>query len=191
MVPKFLAGSHPNLYFGQRESFPLADHCFTNTTTTNQEVVGDSVATISHVNMVKLCVGIDSLEHLRTYRAQRQADCEAQGVRYESSHVTRMTPKRREEMLNGGSLYWIIKGFVAARQTILRLDEVIGHDGIKRCAIVMDNKIIPTQSAARRPFQGWRYLSAEDAPPDLPQGREAEDELPPELALALAEIGLM
>lgn len=146
--------------------------------------------TSSHVNMVKLCVGIDSLQHLIDYRAQRRAECEANGVVYESTHVTRMTPKRREELLNGGSLYWVIKGFVMARQVIKRLDVVEGHDGITRCGIIMDPEIIHTVAAARRPFQGWRYLAPEDSPADLPKSRDTSEELPAELAQALSEIGL-
>ena len=92
-------------------------------------------------------------------------------------------------MLKGGSIYWVIKGFIQARQRILRLDEVTGSDGIRRCAIVLDPEVIRTASAARRPFQGWRYLETLNAPVDLPRDRANED-LPPSLISALAEIGV-
>lgn len=80
---------------------------------------------------------------------------------------------------------------IQARQRIVRLEEVTRADGIRRCAIVLDPEIIRTQNSLRRAFQGWRYLKPEDAPPDLPEGREAEAELPVELNRALAEIGVL
>jgi len=105
-------------------------------------------------------------------------------------HVTRMWPKRAEEILNGGSLYWVFKGSLLCRQPILRLDEVDRGDGIKRCGIVLDPEVIRVTATTKRPFQGWRYLKPEDSPRDLPKGRENEDSLPLELQNALAEIGV-
>ena len=101
-----------------------------------------------------------------------------------------MWPKRKTEVLSGGSLYWVIKGVILCRQRILRLEEVDRGDGIRRCGIVMDPAVIRTAPAPRRPFQGWRYLDPADAPRDLPQARRADTALPEEMALALAEIGL-
>ncbi|WP_166416956.1 DUF1489 family protein [Cochlodiniinecator piscidefendens] len=138
------------------------------------------------INLVKLCVGIDSLEHLETWRASRRKPGDTTPIQ----HVTRMWPKRETELLNGGSLYWVIKGVILARQRVLSLDEVIGQDGIRRCAIVMDNELIRTEAAPRRAFQGWRYLKPEDAPADLGQSRTHEDTLPNALTAALAEIGV-
>jgi len=143
-----------------------------------------------HVNLVKLCVGIDSLEHLMRYRAAQRADAQKIGRADETVHVTRMFPKRADELLNGGSLYWVIKGVILARQKVLRLDARIGADGIRRCAIVMEPHLIQTEGAPRRPFQGWRYLESGDAPSDLAASRAEDDELPPALSLALGEIGL-
>jgi hypothetical protein len=102
-----------------------------------------------------------------------------------------MWPKQEAALLNGGSLYWVIKGRIQCRQRLLRLDEISGDDGIRRCGIVMDPAIIRTQSAIRRPFQGWRYLRPADAPPDLPGNHRDEDTLPVELNRALAEIGVL
>ncbi len=138
------------------------------------------------LHLVKLCVGIDSVEHLQDYRARMQA----RGAPSPPRHITRMWPRRADELLQGGSLYWVIRGLIQARQRILRLEEAIGEDGIRRCAIVMDQEIIRTAPVPRRAFQGWRYLAAGDAPPDLPPERDTEKALPPMLANALADIGL-
>ena len=107
-------------------------------------------------------------------------------------HVTRMWPKRKEMLLAGGSLYWVFKGLVLARQRIVRLEEVIGDDGIRRCGIVLDPKIVRTESQPRRAFQGWRYLPPADAPRDLSTESTHSDDtpLPNELAAALADIGI-
>ncbi len=139
------------------------------------------------INLIKLCVGAESVESQIAW----QATTRAKTVDGLPRHVTRMWPKRSAELLNGGSLYWVIKGQVLCRQRIVRLDEVIGNDGIRRCGIVFDPDIIRTQSALRRPFQGWRYLRPQDAPPDLPIARSSEDILPEGLNRALAEIGVL
>lgn len=139
-----------------------------------------------YVNLIKLCVGIDSVEHLAAFRAARAASDPG----CQPMHVTRMWPKRADELLNGGSLYWVIKGVVQVRQRVIRLEEVIGADGIRRCGIVMDPALIRTTSALRRPFQGWRYLAPADAPADLPKSRSDDTPLPDELADALNILGL-
>jgi hypothetical protein len=138
------------------------------------------------INLVKLCVGIDSVEHLESYRARIRKE----GGPAEPRHVTRMWPRREAELLDGGSIYWVIKGVIQARQKILRLEEVIGGDGIRRCAIVMDPEIVRTGAAVRRPFQGWRYLEPADSPPDLAKDAAQIAELPVEMLTALAEIGV-
>lgn len=139
------------------------------------------------VNLIKLSVGTETVEDLAAWQATKRAQA-PDGL---PRHVTRMWPKREAEILNGGSIYWVIKGVIQCRQRINRLDEYIGADGIRRCAIVLEREIIRTQSSLKRPFQGWRYLPVADAPPDLPAGRENEDTLPVELNQALAEIGVL
>lgn len=139
------------------------------------------------INLIKLSVGSETIDDLAAWQATKRAQT-AEGL---PRHVTRMWPKREAEILNGGSIFWVIKGVVQCRQKIIRLDEVIGADGIRRCAIVSEPEIIRTQTSLKRPFQGWRYLKAEDAPPDLPAGRTAEEPLPVELNKALAEIGVL
>ncbi|ALG89295.1 MULTISPECIES: DUF1489 family protein [Actibacterium] len=138
-----------------------------------------------HINLVKLCVGAEKVEDLIAWQAERHAQTGAA-----PRHVTRMWPKRAEELLDGGSLYWVFKGAILARQKVLRLDEVQGEDGIRRCGIVLDPQVIRTEAVPRRPFQGWRYLAPGDSPRDLPEGRARDDALPPGLMAALAEIGL-
>lgn len=139
-----------------------------------------------HVNLLKLCVGSDRVEDLIAWQDSHRA----QWAGGRPVHVTRMWPKRADEILNGGSLYWVFKGVILARQRILGLEERVGGDGIARCAIVLDAEVIRTEGAPRRPFQGWRYLAQDDAPRDLSKGRAREETLPASLAQALAEIGL-
>lgn len=134
------------------------------------------------LNLIKLCVGADGIENLEAWRDQV-----APGDR-PMPHTTRMTPKRAKELLDGGSLYWVIKRVVQARQTILELEEFTDEAGIKRCTIWLDREIIPTAPTPRRPFQGWRYLKAEDAPADLSVQTGGED-LPDDLRRKLIEMG--
>lgn len=139
------------------------------------------------VNLVKLSVGTESVETLADWQnlhAARWPD----GL---PRHVTRMWPKRESEIVNGGSIYWVIKGQIQCRQRILRLEEVFGEDEVRRCAIVLEPEIHLTQTAQKRPFQGWRYLKVEDTPADLSGARREEEPLPPELSQALAEIGVI
>ncbi len=138
------------------------------------------------LNIIKLCVGAESVEDLLDWQSQNR-DRWAPGT---AEHVTRMWPKRADEVLDGGSLYWVVKGAILCRQRILALEERRGSDGVARCALVMDAEVIRTEAAPRRPFQGWRYLAPEESPRDLPKGRALDDALPPALAQALAEIGL-
>ena len=143
------------------------------------------------LNLIKLCVGAESVEDQRAWIAQRMAERRAAGLDPRSRHVTRMWPKRAEELLDGGSLYWVIKGVLQARQKIEALEEVVGEDGIRRCAIIMSPKLIITEARPRRAFQGWRYLPAADAPPDLRNQSRSATRIPPELALALDGLGVV
>ncbi|MGV6813066.1 MAG: DUF1489 family protein [Brevirhabdus sp.] len=141
---------------------------------------------MGHINLVKLCVGAETVQDLLDW----QGSARAKGPDGLPRHITRMWPKREAELMDGGSLYWVFKGVILARQRVLRLDEVTGSDGIRRCAIVLDPNVHRTEAAPRRPFQGWRYLPATDAPRDLAKGREDEAPLPAALTAALAEIGV-
>ena len=145
------------------------------------------------VHLLKLCVGIDSVDQLEASQQRRLAAAAAAGRPAELLHRTRHRPRRDAEVLAGGSLYWIIKGFVRCRQPIIRLDVLEDGDEGKRCGIVMAPELIRTTLQARRPHQGWRYLEPRDAPADLARqgGLAEEDEPPPEMAAALRELGLI
>ncbi|MBF9059255.1 DUF1489 family protein [Rhodobacterales bacterium HKCCSP123] len=138
-------------------------------------------------HLIKLCVGAEAVEDLLDW----QGNPRAKGPDGLPRHVTRMWPKRADEVLNGGSLYWVFKGLVLCRQRVLRFDEVDRGDGIARCGIVLDPEVTRVAATPKRPFQGWRYLKPEDAPRDLPRGRETEEALPPSLQTALAELGVL
>jgi hypothetical protein len=138
------------------------------------------------VHILKLSVGTEDMADLTAWQATKRAQTEDGLPR----HITRMWPKRGDEILNGGSIFWVIKGVILCRQSILRLDEYIGGDDIRRCAIVCKPGLIRVEATPKRAFQGWRYLPVADAPRDLPEGRQEEEALPPELSKALAAIGV-
>jgi hypothetical protein len=138
------------------------------------------------LHILKLCVGADTVQDLIDWQAANPSPYPTG----ERRHVTRMWPKREAEVLDGGSLYWVVKGTVLCRQRILRLEEVDRGDGIRRCGLVLDPQVIRTEPAPRRPFQGWRYLTAAEAPRDLAAARSGDDSLPPGMAEALAEFGV-
>lgn len=112
----------------------------------------------------------------------------AQGQSPYHEHVTRMFPKQKEALLNGGSIYWVIKGQMMCRNRIVGLEEVRREDGARACSILMEPKLIAVRPVPRRAFQGWRYLKAEDAPDDLTE-TSGGVELPPELRNKLSELG--
>lgn len=149
------------------------------------------------VHLVKLCVGVDSVAELVRYREELQRKRRASKKPLEDSHWTRSFPKRAEEVLDGGSLYWVIRGRIAARHRILRLDEVVDEQGKPYCAIVYDPTVIVTENHPRRAFQGWRYLEVDDAPADLADQRVAlrqamaEEDLPEDLRDELRSLGLL
>ncbi|MGF9691287.1 DUF1489 family protein [Rhizobium sp. 0TCS1.26] len=143
------------------------------------------------LNLIKLCVGADSLQDLREWVGERSLSAMAAGLEPHSTHTTRMVPKRVEELLGGGSLYWVIKGQVTARQPLLGIETFTGGDGIGRCNLVLAPTIIETVPQPRRPFQGWRYLTTEDAPRDLGDIGDDMASMPEDLRRELAELGLL
>ena len=139
------------------------------------------------IHLVKLSVGTEDIPDLEAWHRLPQAQS-PDGLPW---HITRMWPKREADVLNGGSIYWVIKGEIQGRQRIVRLDEVTGSDGIHRCGIVLDPEIVRVAATPKRAFQGWRYLDPKNAPPDLKPARAGEEELPAELSAALSEMGLI
>ena len=139
------------------------------------------------LHLIKLSVGTEDVSDLAAWQGDRRG----QGPDGLPRHITRMWPKRAEEVLGGGSIYWVIKGVILCRQRVLRFDEVDRGDGIRRCAIVCEPGLVRVAATPKRAFQGWRYLAEGDAPRDLAPGREHEEPLPPALQAALAEIGVL
>ncbi|HEY9079080.1 DUF1489 domain-containing protein [Magnetovibrio sp.] len=141
------------------------------------------------VHLIKLAVGVEDFEHLAQLQKQRMAQFQAQGLSANPRHFTRMKPKREAELLDGGSIYWVIKGAIRARQKLVAFDSYVDDEGGRRCAIVLDPQLVATQNRPHRAFQGWRYLAPAKAPKDS-SGDEAAD-LPPELARDLEALGLL
>jgi hypothetical protein len=139
------------------------------------------------LHIIKLSVGAESVEDHVQWQARylkmlRQKDKTAR-----LRHTTRMTPKRGAEIVDGGSLYWVIKGYTSIRQRILALEETV-EGGEPHCAIILDQACVPVVRRPQRPFQGWRYLTPDAAPADLPKGAR---DLPPDLQKALSDLGLL
>ena len=135
------------------------------------------------LHIIKLCVGADTVDDLRGWRAE-QDQAQPWILR------TRMTPKRAVEVLEGGSVYRVFKGMVLCRQRILAIDTV-GEGIAARCQMTLDEDIVLTQPLPRRPFQGWRYLKPGEAPADIGSSQSDVLEMPPKLRRQLAELGLL
>jgi hypothetical protein len=142
------------------------------------------------LHLIKLCVGAESIDDLEEWIGERIAERRKRGERQLALHVTRMTPKRVAELLDGGSLYWVIRGQVAARQRLEEIETFTDADGIGRCRLWMAPEVAPVLPRPCRPFQGWRYLAGADAPPDL-GGRGEIAEMPEALRRELSSLGLL
>ena len=141
------------------------------------------------LHLLKLAVGIETLSDLAAWQEQRLADMVAAKQKPELIHITRHTPKRAAEVRNGGSLYWVVKGWICARQRLVELRPV-ARDGVAQCALVYDPELIPVALRAHRAFQGWRYLDDKDAPPDQMRGSN-DPALPDDLKRELSALGLV
>lgn len=140
------------------------------------------------LHLIKLCVGIDSIEHLQEVQKKRR------GRRKYNYHYTRQTPKRGEEILDGGSLYWVIKGWIRVRQPIVALDQVVLEDEGPHCRISLDPALVLVEPASRKAFQGWRYFPSDQAPPDFKAGKgkgKASAMMPTELIAELKQLGIL
>ncbi|MFZ0114666.1 MAG: DUF1489 family protein, partial [Xanthobacteraceae bacterium] len=119
------------------------------------------------LNLIKLCVGCDSVAELSSWIKQRLKQKKARKEKPEHIHTTRMVPKRVDELLDGGSLYWVIRGQVMCRQDLVAIRPFVDKDGVGRCRLVLRPKVVPVEPRPFRAFQGWRYLDSKDAPRDL------------------------
>jgi len=143
------------------------------------------------LHLIKLCVGCESIADLEEWIEENRAHHRRLGRDYEQTHTTRMVPKRVEELLDGGSLYWVIKSQVAARQKLLDVRPFTDADGIGRCRLVLEPTVIPVEPRPYRPFQGWRYLSSKDAPRDIDGKAGDLANMPEDMRRELAELGLL
>ncbi|MBC8337689.1 MAG: DUF1489 domain-containing protein [Alphaproteobacteria bacterium] len=143
------------------------------------------------VHLIKMSVGVEDVPHLERIQAGRLADAERQGRPLELMHVTRNMPRRAADVLKGGSIYWVIKRFIRARQPIIDLRQVEGKEGRMSCSIVLKPGLIRTEVRSFRAFQGWRYFAVEDVPPDAPETPEGGEDMPAELAVELKGLGLL
>jgi hypothetical protein len=141
------------------------------------------------LHLIKLSVGINDIDHLRTVQKRRRGEAKNAGLGDRLWHQTRHMPRRAAELLDGGSIYWVIKGAIRARQPLRNFEALTTEDGIKRCRIILDPSLVPTDHWPRRPFQGWRYLEESDAPNDL-DPRASGADMPPELVAELRALGL-
>lgn len=143
------------------------------------------------LHLLKLCVGAESIRDLEEWVEEQMALMRRLGRREEQTHTTRMVPKRIEEIVDGGSLYWVIKGQISARQRLTDIRPFTDGEGIGRCHLVMEPVVIPVEPRPFRPFQGWRYLQPKDAPRDIGQHGGDLAEMPEEMRRELAGLGLL
>ena len=140
------------------------------------------------LHIIKLCVGVKEVAELAEWQARRIR--ENPPLR----HQTRMMPKRAADLLDGGSLYWVIGGFVRVRQRLVDVREETWDDGTACCGLLLDRELVPVELRPQKPFQGWRYLDPAAAPPDLPRGTvpaRGIEKLPPALRKELQALGLI
>lgn len=137
------------------------------------------------LHMIKLSVGSESTESLAAW----------QKTRYETHgrlwHATRMQPRRRAELLDGGSIYWVIRGIVQARQPLVDIETDVDGEGRSFTRLMLQPGLVKVLPRSHRPFQGWRYLRPEDAPADLTESGPEAGELPPGLAAELRDLGIL
>jgi hypothetical protein len=143
------------------------------------------------LHLIKLCVGCDSVEDLKDWIKEQLARKKKSGEAGNRFHRTRMVPKRGDELLDGGSLYWVIRGELLCRERILGIEPFTDKDGIGRCRIVLDGKVKLVQSRPYRAFQGWRYLPHKDAPQDLDRAAPGARNMPEQMRRELRELGLL
>lgn len=145
------------------------------------------------LNLIKLCVGVDTVEELADWQTRRRADLAAAGLPPYSRHHTRNFPRRADEILDsGGSLYWVIRREIRVRQRLHAIEEALDQEGRPCCALVFEPELVRVVPRAQRPFQGWRYLTAADAPPDLRAGGDGDaDDMPEDMRRELRALGLI
>jgi len=135
------------------------------------------------LHLIKLAVGAKSVDDVRAWQKARAK------IAPPLRHRTRNFPRRADEILNGGSIYWVVNRVISVRQRIVAIREAKDGEGVKCTDLVLDTKLVPVRGRVMRPFQGWRYLAADDAPEDEAGGGNVE--LPEALRRELAGLGLL
>ena len=143
------------------------------------------------LHLIKLCVGCDSVKDLEDWVREKLKDRKKRGLSREHMHRTRMVPKRADELRDGGSLYWVIRGEVMCRQRLLDVRPFVDRGGIGRCHLVLEPKLVLVEPRAWRAFQGWRYLGDKDVPRDLDRAAPGARNMPETLRRELRELGLL
>ena len=144
------------------------------------------------LHLIKLSVGTDSIADLQGWIDDKIKAQKKRGVKKpERIHTTRMVPKRADELKDGGSIYWVIKGQIMCRETILDIRPFTDKDGIHRCKLVLDPKCIAVEPRPRSAFQGWRYLDEKDAPRDLSKAARGAANMPEDMRRELMQLGLL
>jgi hypothetical protein len=143
------------------------------------------------LHLIKLCVGCDSVADLEDWIRQKLKEMKRRGQKPEHIHTTRMVPKRADELTDGGSLFWVIRGQITCRERILAIRPFTDKDGIGRCRVVLDGKVVLVEPRPRGAFQGWRYLEAKDAPRDLARAAPGATRMPEHMRRELRELGLL
>jgi hypothetical protein len=143
------------------------------------------------LHLIKLCVGCDSVSELEDWIQQKLKDKRKRREKPEHIHRTRMVPKRADELIDGGSLYWVIRGEIMCRQPLRAVRPFRDKDGTGRCGLVLDPKLVLVTPRPYRAFQGWRYLAPADAPPDLDRAAPGAAAMPEKMRRELRELGLM
>ena len=143
------------------------------------------------LHLIKLSVGTDSVADLEDWIKQKLKEKKRRGQKSEHIHTTRMVPKRAEELKDRGSLYWVIRGQISCRERILDIRPFTDKDGIGRCRVVLDGKVVLVEPRPRSAFQGWRYLEAKEAPRDLSRAAPGAAKMPEQMRRELRELGLL
>ncbi|HXW25234.1 MAG TPA: DUF1489 domain-containing protein [Xanthobacteraceae bacterium] len=143
------------------------------------------------LHLIKLCVGCDSVKDLRDWIREKLAEKKKRRQPLEHIHTTRMVPKRADELVAGGSLYWVIRGEIMCRERLIDVRPFVDRDGIGRCRLVLDGKLVLTEPRPYRAFQGWRYFAAADAPKDLDRAAPGAAKMPEGLRRELRGLGLL
>jgi len=143
------------------------------------------------LHLIKLCVGCDSVADLEDWIKQKLKEKKRRGQKPEHIHTTRMVPKRAAELTQGGSLFWVIRGQITCRERILAICPFTDKDGIGRCRVVLDGKLVLVEPRPRSAFQGWRYLEATEAPRDLARAAPGAAKMPEQMRRELRELGLL